>query len=508
MADKNFEQRVSEQMDDFKITPSAPVWQHIEAQLRKDKRRRWFFYMITLAALLGGGLYWYENSQSGKETVATKNDFKQQMIAEVPEVSAQEKQNKDELPDTDKKNTEKEKSIPSQNQASIPKKEKAVTSLVVGEEQKTNSSQIKNLLVTKTSAQISKPVHVSQVNNQSSVKEQKAKMQLQNVKTESKAEVILMANEKKETTLPVEIKQQTNIPRVTNQTAALNQNKNTDTPVTPIDTAQQKINKEEATEQAVKKDTVSVSAVQTSALKKKKWQSGFELSAGVSHIRKTPLPLTSDRTSEAVTSPFFGGTAGAPGPNPSGVVINDYSVKNGLNLNAGYLLRKQLNKKLFFATGIQYQYSSFSVENKIRVDSFFAANASFVTVDQRSVDTTYRFHYITVPTELQWQLASSSKGSFMLHAGIRHFFKLSSTKAVPDFLVNTSPSARFKQPSTFFYQPVVSIAPVYERNQKNGSLQLGWYIHFGLSNVYRYTNENFWWQTGLRFQYFFSKKKQ
>ena len=58
MADHQFEQKVSQQLADFKLKPSAEVWQQVETQLEEDRKsRRWFFYLPIAALLIGGLLY-------------------------------------------------------------------------------------------------------------------------------------------------------------------------------------------------------------------------------------------------------------------------------------------------------------------------------------------------------------------------------------------------------------------------------------------------------------------
>jgi hypothetical protein len=65
MADKHFEQQVKDRMEEFKLSPSAPVWMNIEAQLKKDKRRRRLFFLLFTGVLLSiGSLYYYNHHSS------------------------------------------------------------------------------------------------------------------------------------------------------------------------------------------------------------------------------------------------------------------------------------------------------------------------------------------------------------------------------------------------------------------------------------------------------------
>lgn len=60
----SFEKKVQEKLDELKLTPSAPVWEKIELQIKEEKKRRrgllWFPFLIILFSgatwwLLGGG---------------------------------------------------------------------------------------------------------------------------------------------------------------------------------------------------------------------------------------------------------------------------------------------------------------------------------------------------------------------------------------------------------------------------------------------------------------------
>ena len=57
MQENEFEKRVQQKMDELKIAPSDAVWQKIEPQIRKEKRRRWLliFLPVMFIGLLYGG---------------------------------------------------------------------------------------------------------------------------------------------------------------------------------------------------------------------------------------------------------------------------------------------------------------------------------------------------------------------------------------------------------------------------------------------------------------------
>src|SRR6478672_8677275 len=64
----NFEKQVKEKMDELNFVPTAPVWEHIEKQIRAKKDRRRFFLWLPLIILITGtGTWLLHNSQNKNE---------------------------------------------------------------------------------------------------------------------------------------------------------------------------------------------------------------------------------------------------------------------------------------------------------------------------------------------------------------------------------------------------------------------------------------------------------
>ena len=193
----------------------------------------------------------------------------------------------------------------------------------------------------------------------------------------------------------------------------------------------------------------------------------------------------------------FTGTTGSPG-GLSGFVLNEYSVRNNLQAGIGYGLRFPVWKQSWFAAGVQYQYSSFTVIDRVRRDTFSAAQNRLVNDFSNETKNNYRFHYLSVTTELQLHIAGTETNSVKLNVGVLHQFRFASTDSLPSFVRNSSNAA--------FYQPIIQLAPAYEWKTKKGAMQLGWYVNYALSPVYKNSPNNNWWQTGLRLQYWFKTK--
>jgi hypothetical protein len=485
MADKNFEQRVSEQMDDFKVTPSAPVWQHIEAQLRKDKRRRWFFFLLTASILVatGTGLYFSKQQQQTASTVMAENKNEAPVLS-VTQKPVEEIKNKTVvLPGADKKES-----------STMTKEEKPVIADVSSNQklpapsiskQKTNSQP-------ETDQVVSKQTAIAPAN-------QSSKNTVAVNKKETKQAAVVPG------TAPAYYPQQPTA--VVNQTAvdsniAIQSNTNSQTPnLTVVDSSSASTSKEQlanSTPVILKIDTsVATSPSTKSETKKRKWQTGFQVNAGLADVKETLFPGGEYKSlqADAFTQ---GNPAGMPGAF-AGVTIKEYTVKSSANISLGFVMRKQIFKQSRFATGVQYQFNRFVVNNRIRRDTFSVIQNRLENAFTNETKQSFSLHYIQIPTEIQWHIAKTTKGNLMLGTGLQHHFRFAGTSVTPLFADSSSKAN--------FYQPLLQLTPAYEWKTKTGVMQVGWYFNYGLLPVYQNADKNHWWQTGLRLQYFFQQKK-
>jgi hypothetical protein len=86
MLNRDFEKQVQEKMGELEFTPSAPVWNNIEQQIRKKKdRRRAIFWLPLLAIGLGAGIWWMAQPGDIFSRASSNNNYTSETVNAVPE---------------------------------------------------------------------------------------------------------------------------------------------------------------------------------------------------------------------------------------------------------------------------------------------------------------------------------------------------------------------------------------------------------------------------------------
>jgi hypothetical protein len=460
MADKQFEQQMQDRMEEFKLTPSAPVWNNIEAQLRKDKRRRWLFFLLFAGLITGTGAAIYQYSHtSAKQPVAVLS-------------SGNEKKSV-------KPATEQSLSSHSSTIAQQP-----VTVNHSGLSSSSPSSNNTTTLQVKRGGQTKKRLTVPKPNPVFIVASSEKEKKILAVETKNAAQ------QKNDTA----VSQQNN--NVSTKALASTDTSTSETHMTEIPVTETSENKNSVTERVVDTPVTAKSQTDTVITKKRTTQKGWSINTGISSVRESLFPATAFTTSDFAAIPVTG--SGSPG-GFNGFIISEFSIRGKWQAGAGYALRFPVLKRSWMVTGIQYQFSSFSVVSRTRRDTFSQPQNRLVSDYSNEQKGSYNFHYLNIPTELQWYIAGTSANSVQLSTGIHHQFLLAVSKGLPAFTSRTGDKAAG-------YQALLHVAPSYEWASKKGVMQLGWYVNYSLSPVYRNTSGYNWWQTGLRFQYWFNKK--
>ena len=186
-----------------------------------------------------------------------------------------------------------------------------------------------------------------------------------------------------------------------------------------------------------------------------------------------------------------------------------------VHFGVGVLFRKPFKKRNAFVTGLQYQYSSYSVTQRQRVDSFISTANMFSNTSVKEKAVQFRMHALNVPLELELKIADIKKGRLLFATGIHNWFVISSTQtdtlssfrytATADRAAGYGGSVNAKETKATTYQPQLYLSPAYEWRGKKISSQLGLYLDYGLRPAYKSTSKDYWWQTGIRYRMYFNR---
>ncbi|TWI80234.1 hypothetical protein IQ13_2906 [Lacibacter cauensis] len=471
MEDNRFEQKVAEELSSFKLKPSDAVWQQVNAQLQEDrKRRRWIIIFLFAGLLLGGAGLLYVTADKNEQASTALH---QPTNTTTPATAANK------TTQADNRNTS------------------------TANEQQTDKRTATEPTTTIAATTTDEPV----LNVQQPVV---------TVSLSKKKKVVTAANPV--ITIPVmQNKQQDKF--ITSQEdktvmAALKQEENSVVDTTVVSEPQTEVI---ATNVAVKDSvgkeatdsafvTTTVLPADSTAKSKNKWRLGLQVNAGIAQIRDNVFPGGMSAVADA--SPLLGNNGGSGGP--TRITVNQFAIKPSLQFGMGIVARKTVFKKHVFVTGLQYQYSSYKVEQSQRVDSFYQTTNSFSTVMLTNSDAVFKTHSIAVPLDLEWKIASTAKGMFRLGTGLQQWFALSSTKTgtvANSFrysgttMGSTAGGTTTAKATT--WQPVLQLTPAYEWNVQKQTSQLGLYFNYGLRPVYKTSSSDYWWQTGVRYRIYF-----
>lgn len=474
MEDNRFEKNVAEEMGSFKLKPSDAVWQQVDAQLKEDrKRRRWIIIFLFAGLLLGGAGLLYVTADKDEQPSTALHSSKN-TITTTEEKTKQADQNNTSTVNEQTNNKSTTNNSTTESTATVaPAKTEEPTANIQQPVAAVSSKKNKTVAVSK---------HVPTV-------------QVAQIKQQDK---LLITQEDK--TVVAAVKQEEN------SVVDITPLKEPKTEVIALPVAVKDSVEKEAADSAFV--TTTVLPADSIAKSKNKWRWGLQINTGIAQIRDNVFPGGMSAVADA--SPLTGNNGGTGGP--TRIIVNQFAIKPSLQFGVGMVVRKNVFKKHAFVTGLQYQYSSYKVEQSQRVDSFYQTTNSFSTVMLNNSIAVFKTHSIAVPLDFEWKIASTAKGLFRLGTGLQQWFTLSSLK---DGTVSSS--FRYAGTTTnsltggnstatkVIWQPVLQLAPAYEWAAKKQTSQLGLYFNYGLRPVYKTSSSDYWWQTGLRYRFYFTK---
>lgn len=382
MEDKHFETEMNKQMEGFTLQPSVEVWQKVELQIRKEKRRRRFiFWWLPLLFLSTGAIVYF-------------------MYPFIP--------NRNQTSIVDKKSNEHSVVTTEQQQEIIgqPSFKAEPGDVKTNDESKNTIAQ----------QQLPLPVKV----------ERKTRKPVQKLFTLSKPQpnktAVTAINKKEEKPLVAEVKNKATDASVMIEQNQMIENK-TDTALLIL--------KEEQHQQEIKPSTKDSTATVTAdpiatikklpVVKKQKPEWAILFRSGLSDISQFKTSsFTADRLNATP------GTAAPPPAKPS-------AIKAGVGFAAGIQLKKTFSKRSALSTGLAYSFYSTThqTDSVIYASAQFSNNVSVSSVNRyaasgNSNNYTSRYHFIEIPVMYHLQLNKAAQRPFQFNTGVAYNFLLGS----------------------------------------------------------------------------------
>ncbi|MBS1511376.1 MAG: PorT family protein [Bacteroidetes bacterium] len=366
MSNSEFEKAVQQKMGELTFTPSAGLWDKVEAGLPPEKKRRRFIFLLLPLVMVLCGIFFWQNQPDQKQTHTATKIIEQ----------------------TQNKNTAA--SVQQQSKILQCKDSTAVNTTTVESgsiEKRSVPSKIKMGTKARTAMQIKNAIAETDDGGDDRVTKNKNQ---RNLKARTKATITAVAADEDTAT--------------SKNTALLQTESSNDV----NDTVKRKVKASiTATTFTQKKDTLPQLSKTTEKEKKKNqphWQWGWDAGMGISGINNT----NGKRANNASSS--VGAGAGGVPPLMAGVS----AFKTGFAFHAGVYAQKSITPSLNFKTVIGYNFmSSFMrVGERVDTNAQYISGAYTATADhyyRLGNSTAYlnQYHYIAIPLLLQWHSSTS-----------------------------------------------------------------------------------------------------
>jgi hypothetical protein len=372
MSEQKFEKQVRQAMDEFSLSPTAPVWDKIAAEIKRKKNMRRFVLWLLPLALLSSGIIWWTVSTNEKSSkISQKTKAGNQKI--------------------------NEKESNTLNKIAIPDKENTTVTMQSKKEEFTMNEEKATTTFKKTT-----------YTDYTIAKKSKAKVFKNKITSYSGHST---KNKKKEelfsevTPVLTKEKFQDSAPKINNAVIPNKPDQNKDL-VTPqkTDTTQTVKQSEEKPIDAAKTPE-QTEKQKPQNQKTKKLQFVAIVGIGYSGITSGLF----DGFGQKSLQDFAGPSSLQSGPG-GGTNLPPSNIKRGLAYSVGFGARKKLKSRSTISTGMQYQYFS----TKINVGTMGARDSTLTNVSRDAINYyrndnqlqhyTNQFHFIVLPFSYDYQL--------------------------------------------------------------------------------------------------------
>lgn len=422
MPENEFEKEVQQLFDGFKLKPTAEVWTKVHTRIRKDRRKRRFILWLPLLLLvLGAGSYWIvsniDNQQIEQHSVAIKSE---------ENISPEEGSTKEafEIP-------EKEKSTAD---LSLPKTENKELSTKA----ENNQINTNNIIKEGRGSDLS-PSSALVAGSRQLANNKAPDLDFENASITHPAPVVAHVK-KSPGSFDLNKTSDNNIIQINTENLHISENSGVSAYTYSVTGTPQSVVLRNSIPGKIE-EVKSINSLDRSSMpvvklgKRKLWEFGIESGIGVSKMGKDIADLLSLRSesdkSMTLNNMSFVNSSSAvsnlTGRNNIYVLAiapSASTVKPGMAWNFGIFAKWHIKNRLSLSTGLRYNYfSTHRQVGKIFYPSGFnnrnhsAPSYAACYPGDETNDYTNKYHYITMPVGLQWQLNRGIKLPIELNVG-------------------------------------------------------------------------------------------
>jgi hypothetical protein len=434
MWENEFEKKVHQKMEEFKLRPDPAVWEQVKERIHKERKRRfifwWFLVPLLLAGGIGGGV-WLNRNKNDKNK---NNNYKTASV--------------------------KTETIPGNSKSTLS----STSVITAADSQQMNNNKLSLPDHITTNNSIETPVtnkenSISQHKEITAYTAEKAAITSPGVSAFSAKNSAVKKKEKKNTQI---IKEEiTTLSPANNPNEAIITSINTDPvkevpeksvtadapPIAKITaTAPVTISTGPAPDTAAKKittvlqpDTVAAIAAPIKLKNNRKWQWGISAGGGRS---ATVSPIISGSQKSALRADV----QGAPSPLLSPYASTNNSLTNinyGASFQAGVFAQKQLAKRWQLQVGAGYTYLSTRknigrrVDRVTNISNLFSNGVvdNYYTPGDASAMNAYRnqYHFVYLSADISWRIINGKKFKLDWKSGIQYSRLIGSTMLHYDY---------------------------------------------------------------------------
>ena len=464
MADPNFEKQVQQKMEELQFAPSETVWQKVDAEINKEKKRRpilWFIFFLGLT--LAGTVFYFSNNLKNTSVTADNAIVKKDLTQNKKQENIDNKKKG--------KSSESIASVESYSETS-GKKNKNEIIKTDGFINKKNKKLIVSTFQNESKKFADKNYSVKNQNEKSVNKNQ-----LINKNKSSSKKLLINKQEKNEDDVAENMnaeKETKDVNKKINETVDEKKENNQQ-----IDSAKKTITT--ASEKSIVKDSMINKTVAQKDKKTdttSKWKIGITGGAGFSGINTGLFKSAMVATPAAAPTNIY---------NPGTANISS-KINNGFSFSAGFFAKKFLSKRISFSGGVTYHYYSTTIKTGSYSDTtifvyYPTANASSPVSNSynygNSNSYVNHYHFVELPLLISFQMNKNKNLPINWEAG----FTVS-------YLINTN-ALQFDDTKNIYYKN----NSAFNKTQASAAtaLTIGFPVHGNILHV------------GPQFQYGFTQ---